>query len=126
MPADKAPNNMVFVCKNYYIDCLKNELGLTDGTDCKTYTPVTFTKSEIIDNQTSVLSSFGIEISKEDHDLPCMYWLPKLHKSPYKQRYIAGSSKCSTKQISILLTKSYLSSRMGLKPILILSSLVME
>ena len=34
-----------------------------------------------------------------------MYWLPKLHKSPYKQRYIAGSSKCSTKQISILLTK---------------------
>ena len=24
VPADKAPNNMVFICKNYYIDCLKN------------------------------------------------------------------------------------------------------
>ena len=25
VPADKAPNNMVFICKNYYVDCLKNE-----------------------------------------------------------------------------------------------------
>ena len=105
VPADKAPNNMVFICKNYYIDCLKNELGLTGGTLNNTYAPVTFTKREIINNQTSVLETFGIEIPNEDHDLPSMYWLPKLHKSPYKQRYIAGSSKCSTKQMSILLTK---------------------
>ena len=105
VPADKAPNNMVFICKNYYIDCLKNELGLTGGTLNNTYTPVTFTKREIINNQTSVLETFGIEIPNEDHDLPSMYWLPKLHKSPYKQRYIAGSSKCSTKQMSILLKK---------------------
>ena len=75
------------------------------GSGNSTYTPVTLTKTEIINNQTSVLSAFGIETSKEDHELPSMYWLPKLHKSPYKQRYIAGSSKCSTKQISILLTK---------------------
>ena len=83
----------------------ENELCVSNGSGNSTYTPVTFTKTEIIDNQISVLSSFGIETSKEDHELPSMYWLPKLHKSPYKQRYIAGSSKCSTKQISILLTK---------------------
>ena len=29
----------------------------------------------------------------------------KNHKTPYKQWYIAGSSKCSTKPISVLLTK---------------------
>ena len=28
-----------------------------------------------------------------------------MHKNPYKQRFIAGSSKCSTKPLSILLTK---------------------
>ena len=34
-----------------------------------------------------------------------MYWIPKLHKTPYKERYIAGSSTCSTKELSIHLTK---------------------
>ena len=29
---------------------------------------------------------------------------PKLHKCPYKQRYIAGSAKCFTKHLSKLLT----------------------
>ena len=28
-----------------------------------------------------------------------------LHKSPYKHRFIAGSSKCTTKDLSCLLTK---------------------
>jgi hypothetical protein len=32
-------------------------------------------------------------------------WIPKLHKTPYKERYIAGSSTCSTKELSIPLTK---------------------
>ena len=32
-------------------------------------------------------------------------WIPKLHKTPYKERYIAGSSTCSTKELSIHLTK---------------------
>ena len=34
-----------------------------------------------------------------------MNWLPKLHKTPYKERYIASSYKCSTKEFSILLTQ---------------------
>ena len=34
-----------------------------------------------------------------------LYWTPKLHKSPVKHRFIAGSSKCTTKQLSSLLTK---------------------
>ena len=31
--------------------------------------------------------------------------IPKMHKNPYKHRFIAGSSKRSTKPLSILLTK---------------------
>ena len=33
-----------------------------------------------------------------------MYWLPKLHKRPYKVRFIANSSVCTTTEISKLLT----------------------
>ena len=35
---------------------------------------------------------------------PSMYWLPKLHKSPYKARLIANSSSCTTNELSRLLT----------------------
>jgi len=30
--------------------------------------------------------------------IPSLYWIPKLHKCSYKQYYIAGSVKCSTKR----------------------------
>ena len=34
---------------------------------------------------------------KEKHNrLPPLYWLPKLHKQPYKARFIANSSLCTT------------------------------
>ena len=42
-----------------------------------------------------------------DHmKIPTMYWLPKLHKNPFKFRFISASSKCSTTRISILLTSA--------------------
>ena len=33
-----------------------------------------------------------------------MYWLPKLHKTPHKARFIANSSSCTTTELSKLLT----------------------
>jgi hypothetical protein len=30
----------------------------------------------------------------EELDLPSLYWVPKLHKYPYTQHYIAGSAIC--------------------------------
>ena len=42
---------------------------------------------------------------KERQDrLPTMYWLPKLHKRPYKARIIANSSSCPATELSKLLT----------------------
>ena len=41
----------------------------------------------------------------EDHcKLPTLYWLPKLYKRPYKSRFIANSSSCTTTELSNLLT----------------------
>jgi hypothetical protein len=68
------------------------------------YTPTTLTKEEILVNHRSVLRSFGISTKDEELDLPSLYWIPKSHKCPFKQRYIAGSAKCSTKPLSKLLT----------------------
>ena len=51
------------------------------------------------------MKSLGIELSDDDKKLPYLYWTPKLHKSPVKHRFIAGSSKCTTKELSSLLTK---------------------
>ena len=38
-----------------------------------------------------------------------------MHKNPYKHRFIAGSSKCSTKPLSILLTKLLTHIKQGLQ-----------
>jgi hypothetical protein len=101
---DNAPNNIVFVCKSHYIDCLKKELGIDNSLGNPTYTPTTLTKAEILDNHRSALCSFGISTKDEELDLPSPYCIPKLHKCPFKQRYIAGSAKCSTQSLSKLLT----------------------
>ena len=68
------------------------------------YTPTTITKVEILDNHWFVLCSFGISKKDEELNLPTLYWISKLHKCPFKQRYIAGPANCSTKALSKLLT----------------------
>ena len=53
-------------------------------------------------------------MSEEDKNLPYLYWTPKLHKVPFKHRFIAGSSKCTTKDLSCLLTKVLTTAKDGL------------
>jgi hypothetical protein len=106
VPADKASNNIVFVCKSYYFECPIKELGIHSNTSSNTtYKPTSFDKDEILANHRSFMTSLNIPYGKESEDLPYLYWMPKLHKTPCKERYIAGSSTCSTKELSIHLTK---------------------
>ena len=114
-PADKASNNYTFTCKKYYFDSLVKELGLNSTPGNPTYTPTNLSASEIIDNHKSALASFGFDTNNLDLDLPYLYCIPKMHKNPYKQRFIAGSSKCSTKSVSILLTKVLSEIKSGLQ-----------
>ena len=62
-------------------------------------------KDEILQNHHSVMLTFGMSLPEKDIDLPKLYWIPKLHNNPYKQRYIAGSAKCSTKPLSQILKR---------------------
>ena len=49
-------------------------------------------------------AKFGLFVDEDHRKLPTLYWLPKLHKGPYKSRFIANSSACTTTELSILLT----------------------
>ncbi len=48
---------------------------------------------------------YSINLNSDLLHLPYFYAIPKLHKNPYKYRFIAAASKCSTKDISILTFK---------------------
>ena len=45
-----------------------------------------------------------MSIKEKQDRLSTLYWLPKLHKRPYKARFIANSSSCTTTVLSKLLT----------------------
>ena len=115
VPADKASNNYTFVCKKYYVSILIEELGLNSLPGNPTYNLTDFSASEVLDNHKSVLTSFGIDPNEDELDLPYIYWIPKMHKNPYKHRFIASSARCSTKPLSILLTKLLTHIKQGLQ-----------
>ena len=68
-----------------------------------TYIPIDDSFETIVKSHNQFITSVGLEMSEEDQNLP--YCTPKLHKSPYKHRFIAGSRKCTTTDLSCLLTK---------------------
>ena len=45
---------------------------------------------------------FSVSVNEGQYKLPTMYWLLKLHKSPYKARFIAYSSSCTSAELSKL------------------------
>jgi hypothetical protein len=67
-------------------------MGIDSTISNRTYTPTAFSKDEILQNQASVFNTLNIPgHADDDYELPYLYWIPKLHKTPYKQRSIAGS-----------------------------------
>ena len=97
---------MIIVCKKYYIDTLVKELGINNvNINSPTYIPIDDSFETIMKSHNQFITSVGLKMSEEDQNLPCLYWTPKLHKSPHKHQFIAASSKCTTKDLSCLLTK---------------------
>jgi len=107
VPADKASNNIIIVCKKFYIETLLKELGITTCTTNDTYQQVPSKVEDIVLSHIKHLSEHGIHIPDTCHDLPKLYWTPKMHKTPYKARFIAGSRTCTTKTLSSMLTKCF-------------------
>ena len=55
-------------------------------------------------SRTTLDDLFDIKLHQKEKSLPQMYWIPKLHKTPYKARFIAGSRTCTTTKLSKLIT----------------------
>ena len=100
VPADKAANNVVVVCRLHYVNTLKQEL---DGT--RAYLETDTNEVSVVNAHLNDLPvKFSVCDNEGQDKLPTMYWLPKLHKRPYKARFIANSSSCTTTELSKLLT----------------------
>ena len=106
VPADKAANNVIIMCKKYHIDTQVKELAINNvNINNPTYIPIDDSIETIVKSHNQFITSVGLEMSEEDQNLPYLYWTPKLHKSPYKHRFIAGSIKCMTKTCHASLPK---------------------
>ena len=61
-------------------------------------------KSVVNKHCNDIETKFAVGITESQEKLPTFYWLPKLHKRPYKARFIANSSSCTTTSLSKVLT----------------------
>ena len=86
VPADTAANNVVVVCRLHYINTLKQEL---NGTKAYEETSID-EKSVVYSHSNEIPNKFAVDVKERKVRLPTMYWLPKLHKRPYKARFIAN------------------------------------
>ena len=88
------------VCKFHYVNTLKQEL---DGT--RAYLEADTDEMSVVNAHLNDLPvKFSVCVNEGQDELPTMYWLPKLHKRPYKTRFIANSSSCTSTELSKLLT----------------------
>ena len=112
--ADKASNNIIIICKKYYMECIINELNINfdennidenDNKNNNTSQKINKNKIDIINTHKLYMKKYKININKDMMELPNFYALPKMHKKIPKMRYIAASNHCTTKQLSKIITK---------------------
>ena len=70
----------------------------------KSYVSVPTSEQVVVSDHIDKCKELNTEVKITQHNLPTMYWIPKLHKKPYKARFISNSRSCTTTNISILLT----------------------
>ena len=78
VPVDKASNNFAIVCKSFYLDVIKNELGISDDGNIignTVYKPVYQKVNDIYTFHEEKLSStFGMKLLDINHYIPLLYW----------------------------------------------------
>ena len=88
VPADKAANIFVVVGRLHYINTLKQELY---GT--KAYEETSIDEKYVVYSHSyEIPNKFAVDVKERQDRLPTMYWLPNLHKRPYKARLSSFTS----------------------------------
>ena len=79
VPADKAGNNVLIVCKKYYIEVMLKELDTCNGTSPQTYTSCTAHVGDLLAAHVDFMNGQNIYVPTALSNLPSLYWLPKMH-----------------------------------------------
>ena len=83
-----------------FINTLIQELG-----SAKTYERSASDEKYVVNSHCChITAKFAAGIKENQEQLPTLYCLPKLHKRPYKARFIANSSSCTAIELSKRLT----------------------
>lgn len=104
---DNATGNTAPVCRRFYVYVTAKELGLNISLSTDTSSKINSLSAvditnNIIDN---IIGSDNIPI--ENHQLPNIYWMLKIHKSPIKARFIVGSPNSSMKPLARTVTSIF-------------------
>ena len=83
-----------------------NEVGVPGDTS-PTYKKSDRDPQDVIGDNSILCEKFDLSLEDRMQSLPFMYWLPKMHYSPPRCRFIVASSSCSTKPLSRLASSIY-------------------
>ena len=84
-----------------YVNILKQEFGGTKAVDLQSL----FEERSAVYNHTyHSATEFAVSAKEGQNKLPTLYWLPKIYKRPYKARFIANPSSCTTTELFKWLT----------------------
>ena len=84
-PVDKAAKNIGIICKQYYLEVLKQEI-----TSNNFQTSTNNKDTVISDYSTLLQKNYNHTLSPIKHELPFIYWIPKFHKAPVGHRFITS------------------------------------
>ena len=77
--------------------------------DVKTYEVISTDEKSVVNKHYSDIETrFAVGITESQEKHPTFNWLPKLHKRPYKARFTANCSSCTTTSWSKGLTSCLL------------------
>ena len=84
----------------YYINTLKRELVDTNAYRLQP----SLSERVIVDGHgCHTALYFGVKAKENQDKVPTLYWLPGLHKRPYRAGFVANSSSCAAAGLSGLL-----------------------
>ena len=106
VPIDKAANNIAIICKRFYVMRLLKEVGAL-GIPDPTYQISDRSLMDIVMQNIDLCEKFGLTLNEKQKTLPIMYWMPKMHYTPSRARFIMSSAKCSTKPLSTMVSNVF-------------------
>ena len=77
-----------------------------ENSRTKTYSKVDTSKEGMINTKFKYWSNFGMVVTDKQKDLPIMYWLTKMHKTPLCCRFIVASKQYTLNRTKIVLILS--------------------